>query len=135
MATKKLINDPANIIDEMLEGAIAAHPRLRQRLAGETHAVVDRGPPRPGKVGLVIGGGSGHEPTFLGFVGKGWPTLRRSATCSPRRRPTRSSTAPGRSSGGAGVLFMYGNYAGDVMNFDMAAEMAAVDGHRGPHGR
>ena len=71
MKTKKLINDPNAIIEEMLEGIVAAHPQHLRQLEQHPRAIIARSGPRPGKVGLVIGGGSGHEPMFLGFVGKG----------------------------------------------------------------
>ena len=83
--------------------------------------------PRPGKVGLVIGGGSGHEPTFLGFVGKGLADAAAIGNVFASPPPDPILECAKAASGGAGVLFMYGNYAGDVMNFDMAAEMAAMD--------
>lgn len=128
MATKKLINDPANIIDEMLEGAVAAHPRLLKRLAGEPHAVITAQPARPGKVGLVIGGGSGHEPMFFGYVGQGLADAAVIGHVFTSPSPEPIYNCARAANAGAGVLFMYGNYAGDVMNFDMAAELAAADG-------
>lgn len=78
-------------------------------------------------MGLVIGGGSGHEPTFVGFVGRGLADAAAigNVFASPPPDPILECTRA--VSGGAGVLYMYGNYAGDVMNFDMAAEMAAMD--------
>ena len=88
---------------------------------------VARDGPRPGKVGLVIGGGSGHEPTFLGFVGKGLADAAAIGNVFASPPPDPILECAKAVSGGAGVLFMYGNYAGDVMNFDMAAEMAAMD--------
>ena len=69
--TKKLINNPDQVIEEMLEGVLAAHPKHLYQVEGHSHAIVAKHGPRNGKVGLMIGGGSGHEPTFLGFVGKG----------------------------------------------------------------
>ncbi len=69
--TKKLINDADNIIEEMLEGVLAAHPDHLRQLEDSPRAIIAKNGPREGKVGLMIGGGSGHEPTFLGFVGKG----------------------------------------------------------------
>ena len=71
MRTKKIVNDGNRAVDEMLDGILAAHPRHLSRVEGGSRAVVAREGPRPGKVGIVVGGGSGHEPTFLGFVGKG----------------------------------------------------------------
>jgi dihydroxyacetone kinase-like protein len=128
MPTKKLINDPANIIEEMLEGILAAHPCHLRRAEGAPRAIIAREGPRPGKVGLVIGGGSGHEPTFLGFVGKGLADAAAIGNIFASPPPDPILASAQAASGGAGVLFMYGNYAGDVMNFDMAAEMAAMEG-------
>ncbi len=71
MKTKKLINDPADVVDEMIEGMLAAHPRHLRRAEGHRRALVAVEGPRTGKVGLVVGGGSGHEPTFAGLVGRG----------------------------------------------------------------
>ncbi len=118
MQTKKIINDGGRAVDEMLDGILAAHPRHLRRLENSPRSIVALDGPRPGKVGLVIGGGSGHEPSFLGFVGRG-------VFASPPPDPILECAKA--VSGDAGVLFMYGNYAGDVMNFDMAAEMAAMD--------
>ena len=69
--TQKLINDGNAVVDEMLAGVLAAHPGHLRPIEGAPRVVVAKDGPRPGKVALVIGGGSGHEPTFLGYVGKG----------------------------------------------------------------
>lgn len=127
MQTKKIVNDGNAAVDEMLEGIVLAHPEHLERLAGSPRSIVARRGPRPGKVGLVIGGGSGHEPTFVGFVGRGLADAAAigNVFASPPPDPILECTKA--VSGGAGVLYMYGNYAGDVMNFDMAAEMAAME--------
>jgi dihydroxyacetone kinase-like protein len=125
--TKKIINDGNKAVDEMLEGVLAAHPRHLRSVAGSPRSIVAVNGPRPGKVGLVIGGGSGHEPTFLGFVGKGLADAAAIGNVFASPPPDPILECAKAVSGGAGVLFMYGNYAGDVMNFDMAAEMAAMD--------
>ena len=125
--TKKIINDGKNAVDEMLEGILAAHPRHLARVDGNPRSIIAREGPRPGKVGLVIGGGSGHEPTFLGFVGKGLADAAAIGNVFASPPPDPIVECAKAVSGGAGVLFMYGNYAGDVMNFDMAAEMAAME--------
>ena len=127
MKTKKLINDPADIIEEMIEGMLAAHPGHLRLAQGAPRAIVARDGPRPGKVGLVIGGGSGHEPTFAGFVGRGLADAAAIGNVFASPPPDPILECARAADGGAGVLFMYGNYAGDVMNFDMAAEMAAMD--------
>jgi dihydroxyacetone kinase-like protein len=127
MATKKIINEGDDAVDEMLQGVIAAHGDVLTQLSDSPRSIVAREGPRKGKVGLVIGGGSGHEPTFLGYVGKGLADAAAigNVFASPPPDPILACTKA--VDGGAGVLYMYGNYAGDVMNFDMAAEMAAMD--------
>jgi dihydroxyacetone kinase-like protein len=128
MATKKLINDGDAVVDEMLEGVLAAHGDLLMRPEDEARAVVSRFGPREGKVGLVIGGGSGHEPTFLGYVGKGLADAAAIGNVFASPPPQPIIACAKAVDCGAGVLFMYGNYAGDVMNFDMAAEMLELEG-------
>lgn len=125
--TQKLINDGNAAVDEMLTGIIAAHPNHLWRPDNAPRAVVARHGPRQGKVGLVIGGGSGHEPTFLGFVGKGLADAAAVGNVFASPPPQPVVDAALAANGGAGILFMYGNYAGDVMNFDMAAEMLEME--------
>ncbi len=127
MKTKKLINDGTRAVDEMLQGVLAAHGRLVYAVDGSPRSIVARSGPRPGKVGLIVGGGSGHEPTFLGFVGKGLADGCAVGNVFASPPPDPIIECAKAVDGGAGVLFMYGNYAGDVMNFDMAAEMLAMD--------
>nr|WP_210311488.1 dihydroxyacetone kinase subunit DhaK [Rhizobium leucaenae] len=125
--TKKLINDGAAAVDEMLAGVLAAHSRHLRAVEGSPRSIVANEGPRPGKVGLVIGGGSGHEPTFLGYVGKGLADAAAIGNVFASPPPDPIIECAKAANGGAGVLFMYGNYAGDVMNFDMAADMLAMD--------
>jgi dihydroxyacetone kinase-like protein len=125
--TKKLINEGAAAVDEMLEGILAAHSGHLYAAPENSRAIIARQGPRQGKVGLVIGGGSGHEPTFLGFVGKGLADAAAVGNVFASPPPDPIMECAKAASGGAGVLFMYGNYAGDVMNFDMAAEVLAMD--------
>jgi dihydroxyacetone kinase-like protein len=125
--TKKLINSGANVVDEMLQGVLAAHPDHLYAAEDMPRAIIAKNGPRKGKVGLVIGGGSGHEPTFLGFVGKGLADAAAIGNVFASPPPDPIIACAKAVDGGAGVLFMYGNYAGDVMNFDMAAEMLALD--------
>ncbi|APO72441.1 dihydroxyacetone kinase subunit DhaK [Rhizobium mongolense] len=127
MKTKKLINSGANVVDEMLQGVLAAHPDHLYAAEDMPRAIIAKNGPRKGKVGLVIGGGSGHEPTFLGFVGKGLADAAAVGNVFASPPPDPIIASAKAVDGGAGVLFMYGNYAGDVMNFDMAAEMLALD--------
>ncbi|APO78086.1 dihydroxyacetone kinase dihydroxyacetone-binding subunit K 1 (plasmid) [Rhizobium etli 8C-3] len=127
MKTKKLINSGANVVDEMLQGVLVAHPHHLYAAEDMPRAIIAKNGPRKGKVGLVIGGGSGHEPTFLGFVGKGLADAAAIGNVFASPPPDPIIDCAKAVDGGAGVLFMYGNYAGDVMNFDMAAEMLALD--------
>lgn len=126
--TQKLINDGNACVDEMLDGVMAAHGDLLVRHDGMPRAIVARHGPRNGKVAVVIGGGSGHEPTFLGFVGKGLADAAAIGNVFASPPPQPAVDAALAAHGGAGVLFLYGNYAGDVLNFDMAAELLELEG-------
>ena len=125
---KKIINDPFSVVDEMLAGILAAHPGQLKSAAPDNRAVVRADAPVQGKVGIVTGGGSGHLPVFLGYVGKGLAdgVAVGNVFSSPSMEQMLAATQA--VNGGAGVLYLYGNYSGDVMNFDMAAEMADMDG-------
>ena len=122
---KKLMNDPDRIVDEMVEGYAAAYPQYIRVLAESKRALV-RPQLAPGKVGVVIGGGSGHEPGFMGYVGKGFAdgVAVGNVFASPSPEPIVAVTKAVDQ--GAGVLYIYGNYAGDGMNFDMSAELASA---------
>jgi dihydroxyacetone kinase-like protein len=119
---KKLINDPADVLSESLRGMEAAHPRLR--VDHENRVVFRADAPRPGKVGLVSGGGSGHEPLHGGFVGHGMLDAAACGEVFTSPVPDQILAATKGVDGGAGVLHIVKNYTGDVMNFEMAAEMA-----------
>ncbi|OQP87102.1 dihydroxyacetone kinase subunit L [Rhizobium rhizosphaerae] len=126
--TKKLINAPENIIAEMIEGMVGAHPDLL-RVEGPTgRAVVAIDGPRDGKVGVVIGGGSGHEPAFAGYVGRGLADAAAVGNVFASPSPAHIADAARAADGGAGVIMLYGNYTGDVLNFTMAAEELAAEG-------
>ena len=125
--TKKLINNPDHVINELIEGAIGAHPELIHVEGPTGRAVVSNHGPRAGKVGIVIGGGSGHEPAFLGYVGKGLADAAAVGNVFASPSPEQIVDAARAADGGAGVLFVFGNYTGDVMNFDMAAETLALE--------
>jgi dihydroxyacetone kinase len=122
---KKLINDPFDAVDEMLEGFVLAHAD-RVRLVGER--VVARIASDQAKVGLVIGGGSGHEPAFVGYVGVGLADAAAVGNIFAAPSPDNCLEAIRAASTGMGVLLVYGNYAGDTMNFGIAADRAADDG-------
>ena len=122
---KKLINDPADVVAEALRGIAAAHPELR---VDHQHKIVYRRDiPRPGKVGLVSGGGSGHEPLHGGFVGPGMLDAACTGEVFTSPVPDQMLEATRNVDGGAGVLYIVKNYTGDVMNFEMAAELATAE--------
>jgi dihydroxyacetone kinase-like protein len=122
---KKLINDPADVVAEALHGVEGAHPELR---VDHVNKVVYRGDaPRPGKVGLISGGGSGHEPLHAGFVGTGMLDAACCGEVFTSPVPDQMLAATKAVDGGAGVLHIVKNYTGDVMNFEMAAELAAAE--------
>ena len=119
---KKLINDPAAVVAEALRGMAAAHPELR---VDHENRIVFRGDaPVRGKVGLVSGGGSGHEPMHGGFVGPGMLDAACAGEVFTSPVPDQMIAATQGVDGGAGVLHIVKNYTGDVMNFEMAAELA-----------
>jgi dihydroxyacetone kinase-like protein len=126
--TKKFLNDPNKVVEEMLEGIVKAHPEYLHPVDKSHRALVASNGPRPGKVGLVIGGGTGHEPGFYGYVGKGLADAVAMGNIFSSPPPGPIVRCTEAASGGEGVLFVYGNYAGDVMNFEMAAEMAEAKG-------
>jgi len=125
---KKFLNDADEVVEEMLEGLVAAHGTHLVPIGGSQRSLVARNGPRPGKVGLVIGGGSGHEPCFSGYVGKGLADAVAIGNVFSSPPPGPILECARAADGGEGVLFVYGNYAGDVMNFEMAAEMAQLEG-------
>jgi dihydroxyacetone kinase-like protein len=123
---KKLINDPADVVVEALRGMATAHPdRLRVDL--ENRIVYRKDAPRQGKVGLVSGGGSGHEPMHGGLVGLGMLDAACAGEVFTSPVPDQMMAATKEVDGGAGVLHIVKNYTGDVMNFEMAAELAAAE--------
>ncbi len=126
---KKFLNVPEQFVDEMLEGLYAAHPAELESVAGDLRCLVNkRRGARPGKVGLATGGGSGHLPLFLGYVGNG--LLDGAAVGGVFQSPSADQMLEVTKAidDGAGVLYIYGNYTGDILNFDMATEMAELDG-------
>lgn len=124
---KKILNDPEKYVDEMLEGFVAAHPEF-YRMHGDSGKVVARAEKaKAGKVGIVTGGGSGHLPVFTGYVGEG--LLDACAIGDVFASPSADQMADAirAADQGAGVLRLYGNYGGDIMNFDMAGELVEFD--------
>lgn len=127
---KKIINDPADFVDEVVDGLLLAHPDELRAASEDRRALVRTDAGTGGKVGIVTGGGSGHMPFFLGYVGRGLCSGVGvgNVFSSPSAEQLYAATAA--SDDGAGVLYLYGNYGGDVYNFDIAADLAAADGIR-----
>jgi phosphoenolpyruvate---glycerone phosphotransferase subunit DhaK len=123
---KKFLNRPEKFVDEMLQGILAAHPGELRNVAGDLRCIATARP-RAGKVGIATGGGSGHLPLFLGYVGDG--LLDGCAVGGVFQSPSAEQMLEVTKAihQGAGVLYVYGNYTGDIINFDMAAEMAGMD--------
>ena len=126
---KKFINDPANVVKESLAGLGAAHADL-VRIDFDTQIVVRKDAPVSGKVGIVSGGGSGHEPMHGGFVGVGMLDAACPGEVFTSPVPDQMLAATKAVDGGAGVLHIVKNYTGDDMNFKLAAEMAEDVGAR-----
>lgn len=124
---KKIINDPMAFVDETIEGILLAYPDHFQRCAGSTRALMRADGPIAGKVAIITGGGSGHLPVFLGYVGPGLLDAVSIGNVFSSPSADDMLAATRAANGGAGVLYLYGNYSGDVMNFDMAAEMAEFE--------
>ncbi|HEY3020670.1 MAG TPA: dihydroxyacetone kinase subunit DhaK, partial [Solirubrobacteraceae bacterium] len=124
---RKLLNDPTAVVRESLAGLAAAHGDLLRHDA-EAQIVVRADAPRQGKVALVSGGGSGHEPLHAGFVGKGMLDAACPGEVFTSPVPDQVLAATKAVDGGAGVVHIVKNYTGDVMNFKLAAEDAADEG-------
>ena len=128
---KKFLTDPVDFVDEMLEGIYKAHPTVTYT-ADDKRCLVTSSP-KAGKVGIATGGGSGHLPLFLGYVGDGMLDgaavggVFQSPSAEQMYQVTRAIDQ------GAGVLYIYGNYSGDIINFEMAAELADLDGIQVKH--
>jgi phosphoenolpyruvate---glycerone phosphotransferase subunit DhaK len=125
---KKLINHPEAFVDETIEGILLAHPGHLKRVAGTPRGLTRADAPVAGKVAIATGGGSGHLPVFLGYVGPGLlhgvsiGNVFSSPSVEAMVAVTKAIHA------GKGVLYLYGNYGGDIMNFDMAAELCEAEG-------
>lgn len=125
---KKIINAPETFVDEVVEGLLLAHPDELRAVSADNRALVRADAGTGGKVGIVTGGGSGHMPFFLGYVGRGLCSgvAVGNVFSSPSAEQMHAATVA--SDNGAGVLYLYGNYGGDVYNFDLAGDLAASDG-------
>ena len=124
---KKIINNPFDFVDESVQGILAAHADQLKAANGNLRAIVRSDAPVKGKVAIATGGGSGHLPVFLGYVGKGMAdgcsvgNVFSSPTTKQMKEVTRAID------GGKGVLYLFGRYQGDMMNFEMAAEDCLED--------
>jgi dihydroxyacetone kinase-like protein len=123
---KKVINTPDTVVTDALAGVATAHPSLAVDI--ENKVITRAGGPVPGKAGLVSGGGSGHEPLHGGYVGYGMLDAACPGEVFTSPVPDQMLAATRAVNGGAGVLHVVKNYTGDVLNFQMAAELAADDG-------
>ena len=124
---QKLINRPEDFVEETLDGIVKAHPN-ELRLGQDPRALVRVDAPLSGKVAIATGGGSGHLPVFLGYVGRGLADGAAVGNVFASPSADQMLAVIKEIDGGAGVLLLYGNYGGDVMNFGLAAELAAAEG-------
>ena len=126
MVIKKAINDPENLVREIAEGVVfASHGRVRLL---EDLPVLVRSTIEPGKVGIVVGGGSGHEPMYQGLIGPGYADAVACGNMFAAPTPDVILAATREADQGKGVLYLQANYAGDNMNYEIAAELAADEG-------
>ncbi|NUR32313.1 MAG: dihydroxyacetone kinase subunit DhaK [Catenulispora sp.] len=123
---KKLINTPESVLSDALAGIAAAHPELK--VDAQARIITRAGGPAAGKVALISGGGSGHEPLHGGFVGPGMLHAACPGEVFTSPVPDQMLAAAQAVDGGAGVVFIVKNYTGDVLNFEMAAELAGEEG-------
>lgn len=125
---KKFINDPFDFVDELTEGIVKAHPESFRAEKGDLRVIVRSDAPVKGKVAIATGGGSGHLPVFMGYIGRGLAdgasigNVFSSPSTGQMKKVTKAVD------GGAGVLYLYGRYQGDMMNFSAAAEAAREAG-------
>ena len=124
---KKFVNDPFDVVDEMLEGFLDVYSSYVRKLES-ARTVVRVDAPIRGKVGVITGGGSGHKPAFIGFIGKGMLDAVAVGEIFTSPPPISVFEAAKAVNGGKGVVFLLGNYSGDVMNFGLAAEMCREEG-------
>ena len=123
---KKIINDPTVVVDEMLDGLAYIHSDLVYRVEG--FDIIARKSEKTGTVGLISGGGSGHEPSHAGFVGEGMLSAAICGAVFTSPTPDQVLQAIKEADEGAGVFMVIKNYSGDIMNFEMAQEMAEMEG-------
>lgn len=127
---RKIINDPQSFVDETIDGILLAHPDKLRAADADRRAIVRADAGTSGRVGIVTGGGSGHLPLFLGYVGRGLASGVAVGNVFSSPSPEQIHAATLASDDGAGVLYLYGNYGGDVYTFDLAADLSSADGVR-----
>jgi len=125
---RKIINAPENFVDEFVQGILLAHPDLVKTPGDDLRVMVRADAPVVGKVGIVTGGGSGHLPLFKGYVGTGLCSGVAIGNVFSSPSSEQIFQATKAVDGGAGVLYLYGNYGGDVFNFDLASDLADLEG-------
>ena len=123
---KKIINDPKNVVNEMLDGLAYVHSDLVKRVEG--FSIIQRTADKSGKVAIISGGGSGHEPSHAGFVGDGMLSAAVCGAVFTSPTPDQVLEAIKEADEGAGVFMVIKNYSGDIMNFEMAQDMAEMEG-------
>lgn len=123
---KKIINDPNEVVQEMTEGIVAAHPNELKQIPGTT-VVAKKDASVANKVGIISGGGSGHEPAHAGYIGEGMLDAAVAGEVFTSPTPDQVFEALKAVDGGAGVFLVIKNYTGDVLNFEMAAELAEAE--------
>lgn len=123
---KKIINKPENVVTEMLDGLAYVHSDLVHRVEG--FDIIARNEQAAGQVGLISGGGSGHEPAHAGFVGDGMLSAAIAGAVFTSPTPDQILEAIKEADQGAGVFMVVKNYSGDIMNFEMAQELAEMEG-------
>jgi len=125
---RKILNAPERFVDEFVEGVLLAHAELLKCPGDDIRVLVRADAPAPGRVGIVTGGGSGHLPLFMGYVGKGLCSGVAIGNVFSSPNADQIFQATKAVDGGAGVLYLYGNYGGDVFNFDLAVDLADLEG-------
>lgn len=123
---KKIINSPEKLVDQMLDGLVKANPNKIERIP-DTNVIARIDAPVDGKVGIISGGGSGHEPAHAGYVGRGMLDCAVAGEVFTSPTPDQVFEAIKKSDAGKGVFMIIKNYQGDVMNFEMAKEMAEME--------
>ncbi len=124
---QKLINDPNEIVDELIDGYVSSQSRIVKRIEGFT-IIARKDIPVKNRVAIVTGGGSGHEPLFMEYIGKGMADAAAHGQIFASPSSAIILEAIKAANGGKGVLLVYCNYEGDVLNFNMAQEMAVDEG-------